>query len=161
MSSEARITSSRLRVFTISTDAPEADGTFAWGRTTLVMAEICSGTTKGLGYTYADTATARVVSTLLDDVVKGRDAFDHGAIVQDMYRRIRNLGTTGIGMMAISAIDDALWDLRARLADLPLVSLLGRLREDIALYGSGGFTSYDDEQLQDQLGRWADHDSGW
>ena len=58
-------------------------------------------------------------------------------------------------MMAVSAIDNALWDLRARLLDLPLVSLLGQVRTGIPVYGSGGFTSYSDQQLSDQLGGWA------
>jgi len=156
MSSEGKITSARLQVYTVPTDAPEADGTFSWNRTTLVLVELCSGSTRALGYTYADTATARLASTLLEETVKGRDAFEHGALLQSMYKRIRNLGTTGIAMMAISAIDNALWDLRARLLDLPLVSLLGRLRDGIALYGSGGFTSYDDKQLQSQLGAWTE-----
>jgi L-alanine-DL-glutamate epimerase-like enolase superfamily enzyme len=57
--------------------------------------------------------------------------------------------------MAISAIDNALWDLRARLLNVPLVSLLGRVRDGIPVYGSGGFTSYNDCQLQTQLGGWA------
>ena len=72
-----------------------------------------------------------------------------------MLRSIRNLGETGIAMMAVSAIDNALWDLRARLVDLPLVSLLGQIRDSIPVYGSGGFTSYTDKQLTDQLGGWA------
>src|SRR5579862_3490589 len=148
MSSEAKITSSSVRVYTVRTDAPEADGTFAWNRTTLVLVELGSGTIRGLGYTYADPATARLITTLLDEIVNHRDAFAHGALLQEMYRRIRNLGTTGIAMMAISAIDNALWDLRARLAGLPLVSLLGRVHDGIPLYGSGGFTSYDDKQLE-------------
>ena len=58
-------------------------------------------------------------------------------------------------MMAVSAIDNALWDLKARLVDLPLVSLLGQVRSGIPVYGSGGFTSYTDQQLADQLGGWA------
>ena len=115
-----------------------------------------SAGTKALGFTYADISTAKLASTLLDEVVKGRDAFEHGAILGDLYRRVRNLGTTGIAMMAISAIDNALWDLRARLLEVPLVNLLGRVRDGIALYGSGGFTSYDDRQLSIQLGGWAE-----
>ena len=156
MNSEANITHTGLRVFTVPTDAPEGDGTFQWSRTTMILVEVASGATTALGYTYADTSTAKLVGTLLDEIVKGRDAFDHGAILQAMYGRVRNLGTTGIAMMAISAIDNALWDLRARLAGLPLVSLLGRVRDGIALYGSGGFTTYDDKQLQIQLGEWAE-----
>lgn len=153
--SDAKITDTGLRVFTVPTDALEADGTFQWNRTTMVLVELSSGKTRGLGYTYADTSTAKLAKTLLDEAVNGRDAFDHGAILQAMYARIRNLGTTGIAMMAISAVDNALWDLRARLTDLPLVSLLGRVRDNIPLYGSGGFTSYNDTQLHEQLGGWA------
>ncbi len=156
MLSETKITNANVRAFTVPTDAPEADGTFAWKRTTIVMVELASGKTKALGYTYADTSTAKLASTLLDELVKGRDAFAHGAILNAMYMRVRNLGTTGISMMAISAIDNALWDLRARLLGLPLVNLLGRVRDGIALYGSGGFTSYDDRQLSQQLGGWAE-----
>jgi L-alanine-DL-glutamate epimerase-like enolase superfamily enzyme len=156
MLSEAKITKANLRIYTVPTDAQEADGTFRWNRTTMVLVELFSGAAKGLGYTYADTATARLVSTLLDEMVTDCDALDHGAILNAMYRRVRNLGTTGISMMAISAVDNALWDLRARLAGLPLVSLLGRVHDGIALYGSGGFTSYDDKQLRAQLGGWAE-----
>jgi len=155
MNSEAKITKTNLRVYTVPTDAPEADGTCQWNRTTMVLAELSSGASKGIGYTYADTATAKLVSTLLDEIVKDRDAFEHAAILLAMYARVRNLGTTGISMTAISAVDNALWDLRARIAGLPLVSLLGRVRDGIGLYGSGGFTSYDDKQLRAQLGGWA------
>src|SRR5579883_1085598 len=56
--------------------------------------------------------------------------------------------------MAIAAVDAALWDLKARLLDLPLVTLLGASREAAPIYGSGGFTSYSQEQLQNQLGGW-------
>jgi L-alanine-DL-glutamate epimerase-like enolase superfamily enzyme len=155
MSIEAKITGSKVQVFTVPTDAPEADGTFAWDSTTMVLVSIESNSCKGIGYTYADAATGKLVQTLMEKVVNGRDAFEHGAILQAMHRQIRNLGETGITMMAISAIDNALWDLRARLLDLPLVSLLGRVREGIPVYGSGGFTSYSDSQLQTQLGGWA------
>jgi L-alanine-DL-glutamate epimerase-like enolase superfamily enzyme len=56
--------------------------------------------------------------------------------------------------MAISAVDAALWDLKARLLNLPLVTLLGPVREAIPVYGSGGFTSYSSDQLQHQLVGW-------
>src|SRR5436305_1611408 len=132
MDSEARITNTNLRVYTVPTDAPEADGTFQWDRTTMVLVELSSGATKGIGYTYADASTGQLASILLEEIVKGRNAFEHGAMLLAMYRRVRNLGSTGIAMMAISAIDSALWDLRAHIAGLPLVSLLGCVREGIA-----------------------------
>jgi L-alanine-DL-glutamate epimerase-like enolase superfamily enzyme len=88
--------------------------------------------------------------------VVGSDPFCHAATLQEMLRRIRNLGETGIAMMAVSAIDNALWDLRARLMDLPIVSLLGQVRAGVPVYGSGGFTTYSDRQLSDQLGGWTE-----
>lgn len=137
------------------TDAPEADGTYAWDSTTMVLVHIEAGDAKGLGYTYADEATAKLTHTLLHKVVAGRDAFSNSAILEDVYRYVRNLGETGITRMAAAAIDNALWDLRARLLDVPLVSLFGMVRDGIPVYGSGGFTSYNDTQLQRQLGDWA------
>ncbi len=77
-----------------------------------------------------------------------------------MVQSIRNLGRPGICSMAISAVDAALWDLKARLLDLPLVSLLGAVGESVPVYGSGGFTTYSHRQLQDQLGGWAEQGIG-
>jgi L-alanine-DL-glutamate epimerase-like enolase superfamily enzyme len=59
-----------------------------------------------------------------------------------MVRSVRNLGWRGICATAISAVDVALWDLKARLLDRPLVQLLGATRSAVPIYGSGGFTSY-------------------
>jgi L-alanine-DL-glutamate epimerase-like enolase superfamily enzyme len=73
-----------------------------------------------------------------------------------MVQAIRNPGRPGVASMAIAAVDTALWDLKARLLKLPLVSLFGAARESIPVYGSGGFTSYSVEQLQQQLAGWAD-----
>jgi L-alanine-DL-glutamate epimerase-like enolase superfamily enzyme len=155
MLSEAKITASTVQVFTVPTDAPEADGTYAWDSTTMVLVTLKCGECEGIGYTYADAATGKLVETLLEKIVKHRDVFDHGAILQAMFRQVRNSGETGISAMAISAIDNALWDLRARLLDVPLVYLLGKVRDGIPVYGSGGFTSYSDAQLTKQLGGWA------
>ncbi len=155
MKPDAKITGGSVEVYTVPTDAPEADGTFRWDATTMVLVQLESGATHALGYTYADPATAAAAKKLLDSAVMGTDAFDHGATLQTMLRQIRNLGETGIAMMAVSALDNALWDLRARLVDLPLVSLLGQVRPSIPVYGSGGFTTYSDQQLTDQLGGWA------
>ena len=152
---KTKITGIKVEVFTVPTDAPETDGTYAWNSTTMVMVHLEAGATTGLGYTYADESTAKLAQTLLQKVVAGRDIFSHGAILQDVYGHVRNLGETGITRMAAAAIDNAMWDLRARLLGIPLVNLLGRVRDGIPIYGSGGFTSYNDSQLQHQLGGWA------
>jgi L-alanine-DL-glutamate epimerase-like enolase superfamily enzyme len=155
-----KITGAKAEVFTVPTDAPEADGTCSWDSTTMVLVILEAGGKAGLGYTYADEATAKVVHSLLSKAVSGRDVFAHAAILQDIYRQVRNLGETGITRMAAAAIDNALWDLKARLLDVALVNLLGRVRDGIPIYGSGGFTSYSDDQLQRQLGGWAQQGFG-
>jgi L-alanine-DL-glutamate epimerase-like enolase superfamily enzyme len=155
MRAEFTVTAGSVRLYTVPTDAPEADGTYAWTHTSMVLVELCCAGVRALGYTYADAGTAATAKKLLDDVVLHADPLQHPAILQQMLRHIRNLGETGMSMMAVSAIDIALWDLRAKLLDLPLVSLLGQVRDCIAVYGSGGFTNYSDKQLSDQLGGWA------
>jgi L-alanine-DL-glutamate epimerase-like enolase superfamily enzyme len=73
-----------------------------------------------------------------------------------MVSRIRNLGRAGIAAMAVSAVDVALWDLKARLLNVPLITLLGAVRSSVSIYGSGGFTSYSTRQLQTQLAGWVE-----
>jgi len=145
-----------VAVYKIPTDAPESDGTYAWDSTTLVLVELSAGDKTGLGYTYADTATGTLIKDMLSHVVTGRDAMDVPGCWGAMVHQIRNLGRPGICSMAIAAVDVALWDLKARLLDLSLVTLLGATRDAVPVYGSGGFTSYSIERLQAQLGGWVE-----
>jgi L-alanine-DL-glutamate epimerase-like enolase superfamily enzyme len=144
-----------VSAYKVPTDSPESDGTYEWESTTMVLVEATAGGRTGLGYSYADTATARLVRDVLADVVKGRDAMAVPGTRAAMVAAIRNLGRPGIASMAISAVDAALWDLKARLLDVALVTLLGAVRDSAPVYGSGGFTSYSLERLRDQLGGWA------
>jgi L-alanine-DL-glutamate epimerase-like enolase superfamily enzyme len=145
-----------VSAYRIPTDLPEADGTYSWDSTTVVVVEPRAGGTRGLGFTYADEATARLIKTLLAEVVTGLDAMSIPAAWSAMVQAIRNLGRPGIASMAIAAVDSALWDLKARLLDLPLVTLLGAARDGVPVYGSGGFTSYSNGQLQRQLAGWVE-----
>ncbi len=142
--------------YRIATDAPESDGTIAWDSTTIVVVEVLAGDERGLGYAYADAAAAHLIEGTLAGVVEGRDAMAVAGAWQAMVRAVRNIGRPGIASSAISAVDVALWDLKARLLGLPLADLLGRVRDGVAIYGSGGFTSYDAGRLQEQLAGWAD-----
>jgi L-alanine-DL-glutamate epimerase-like enolase superfamily enzyme len=141
--------------YTIPTDQPESDGTLEWDSTTIVVVEAHAGGKKGLGYTYCDAAAAEVVSSQLAGVVEGEDPMDVRAAWLRMGAQVRNAGRPGIGFCAVSAVDQALWDLKARLLDVPLVVLLGAAHDDVPIYGSGGFTSYSIERLCEQLGGWA------
>jgi L-alanine-DL-glutamate epimerase-like enolase superfamily enzyme len=143
-----------VSAYRIPTDEPESDGTYTWEATTLVVVEAAAAGRTGLGYTYGDTGTARLVHDKLADVVKGRDAMAVPGAWSAMVGQIRNLGRPGVASMAISAVDGALWDLKARLLDLPLVMLFGTVRDAVPVYGSGGFTSYSNSKLQEQLEAW-------
>ena len=150
------ITGGSVSFYTVPTDAPEADGTFSWDSTSMVLVQLECGGVSALGYTYADAGTAALAHKLLHSRVLGSDPMRNAETRQRMLHEIRNLGETGMAMMAVSAIDNALWDLHARLLDAPLVSVLGQVRTGIPVYGSGGFTTYSDKQLADQLGGWAE-----
>ncbi|HVC80500.1 MAG TPA: enolase C-terminal domain-like protein [Chloroflexota bacterium] len=153
-SSAVPIEGLEVSAFKIPTDAPEADGTYRWDSTTLVLVQASGGGIRSLGYTYADTATACLIRDLLAEKIAGLDAMDIPGCWEAMVHAIRNLGRPGISSMAIAAVDVALWDLKARLLDISLSTLLGAVREAVPVYGSGGFTSYSIDHLQKQLGGW-------
>jgi L-alanine-DL-glutamate epimerase-like enolase superfamily enzyme len=150
------IESVAVSAFTVPTDRPESDGTFEWDETTAVVVEVAAGGARGLGFSYTGEAAARVIERRLTPQIAGRDAMDVGAAWQAMVAAVRNVGLPGIAATAISAVDFALWDLKARLLDLPLVRLLGAVRASVPVYGSGGFTSYGAAELKEQLVAWAD-----
>jgi L-alanine-DL-glutamate epimerase-like enolase superfamily enzyme len=147
-----------VAAFTIPTDQPEADGTLAWEATTLVLVEIDAGGHSGLGWTYADAAVGELISNVLSGVVCGRDALDVPAVWAAMTGRLRNAVTSGLSAFAVAAVDVAMWDLKARLLDVSVSTLLGRRREAVPVYGSGGFTSYSDDELRAQLEGWVEQD---
>ncbi|MFE2347360.1 enolase C-terminal domain-like protein [Kitasatospora cineracea] len=145
-----------VRVYTVPTDRPEADGTLAWDATTLVLVAVGSGPATGLGWTYGAPATGALLHGLLAPVVLGRDALDTAGAYEAMRRALRNAGRPGLGTYALSAVDLALWDLSARLLDIPLVRLLGGRPRPVEVYGSGGFTTYPDRVLEHRLRGWVE-----
>src|SRR5439155_26476911 len=114
----------RAWAYEVPTDSPESDGTLSWASTVLVVVEIDGGGQTGTGYTYAHQGAATVVNGKLAGIVTGRDALDVRAAWTAMVQGVRNLGATGLTAMAISAVDAALWDLKARLLEQPLVVVL-------------------------------------
>jgi L-alanine-DL-glutamate epimerase-like enolase superfamily enzyme len=145
-----------VAAYTVPTDAPEADGTLSWDETTIVVVHARAGDERGLGFTYADVSTAKLVESKLAGVVEGSDAMSPQANWSAMVGAIRNLGRPGISSMAIAAVDLALWDLKARLLGLPLCKLLGMAHDRVPIYGSGGFTAYSMARLQEQLAGWVE-----
>jgi L-alanine-DL-glutamate epimerase-like enolase superfamily enzyme len=142
------------RAFTIPTDEREADGTLSWSATSIVVAEARAGGCTGLGFSYAAPQAAALIGGMLRGAVEGGDALSPPAAWERMRAAVRNIGYPGVASAAISAVDVALWDLKARMLELPLSALLGAVREKVPVYGSGGFTSYSDRELASQLEEW-------
>lgn len=144
------------QAYTIPTTFPEADGTASWTSTTIIVVHAEAAGCRGVGYTYSDASVAALIRTKLAEVATGRDTMVPAAAWHAMQVSVRNLGRDGLAATAISAVDIALWDLKAVLLDRPLASVLGRYRDVLPIYGSGGFTSYDDRRLACQLAGWVE-----
>jgi L-alanine-DL-glutamate epimerase-like enolase superfamily enzyme len=109
----------------------------------------------GVGYSYTDASACGLVRGVLAKSVAGSDALAPASASMRMAHEVRNLGRDGVAATAISAVDVALWDLKAKLLGVSLTTLLGRVREAAPVYGSGGFTTYSIGRLKEQLGGWA------
>jgi L-alanine-DL-glutamate epimerase-like enolase superfamily enzyme len=156
----SRIEGIEAAAYEIPTDEPESDGTLEWDSTTMVVVEAFNGRERGIGYTYGDRAVATLIESKLADIVRGADAMRPPAVWAEMRRELRNAGWPGLGSTAISAIDIALWDLKARLLGVSLADALPRIHGSVPIYGSGGFTSYDEPQLREQLRAWVESGIG-
>jgi L-alanine-DL-glutamate epimerase-like enolase superfamily enzyme len=150
----AAIESVEASAYTIPAEQPESDGTLEWDQTTLLLVRAQAGGRAGIGYSYAHPAAAGVVNGKLAGIVRGRDPLAAGRAWAAMGQAVRNIGQTGLVSMAISAVDVALWDLKARLLDQPLVDVLDAIHDTTPIYGSGGFCNYTDRQLAEQLTGW-------
>jgi L-alanine-DL-glutamate epimerase-like enolase superfamily enzyme len=149
----------RVHAFDIPTDGPEGveqDGTLDWDSTTIVLVEVAGGGRTGIGYTYGDVSVAKFVESKLTPLLDGADALSPPAVWERLFARIRNAGRPGAGAMAVSAVDVALWELKAKLLDMPLFQLLPAFHDHVPVYGSGGFTNYPLDRLADQLAGWVE-----
>jgi L-alanine-DL-glutamate epimerase-like enolase superfamily enzyme len=151
------VDSLRVDAFQVPTDRrPESDGTFTWSATSIVVVRASTGGRTGTGYSYTHAAAARLIHETFRPLIEGRDVMRVEAAWDDMLAASRNMGRGGVAASARSAVDVALWDLKARLLDVPLSTLFGRRRDAVPIYGSGGLTSYSVPELRQQLGDWAE-----
>jgi L-alanine-DL-glutamate epimerase-like enolase superfamily enzyme len=158
---EAAVERVEVSAYRVPTDEPESDGTLEWDATTAIVVEVQAGGETGLGYSYGDVASATFIDSVLSDAVAKADAMAPPLAWERMQAAARNAGRVGAGAIAISAVDIALWDLKARLLGVCLADALPRHRRSVPLYGSGGFCSYSDERLREQLTGWADDGLDW
>jgi L-alanine-DL-glutamate epimerase-like enolase superfamily enzyme len=141
-------------VYSFPTPEPEADGTLDWDHVVAVTVTLEAGGCAGLGWTYSSPAAASIVGHHLAGVAHGHNAFDIAGGWERMRRAGRNLGSRGLYHQAMSAVDIAWWDLKARLLDVSVSALAGRCRDTMPIYGSGGFTTLSDRELEEQVQWW-------
>ncbi|MGB8704003.1 MAG: enolase C-terminal domain-like protein [Gillisia sp.] len=142
-----------VSAYKIPTEAPESDGTLKWDHTTLVLVQLESNGVEGIGYTYANPATAFMINRQLLSLLEDENILNISLLWEKMLHHIRNLGRPGISSMAIAAVDNALWDLKAKILNLPLCTLFGQIHSEIPVYASGGFTSYDPAEISEKFGQ--------
>jgi L-alanine-DL-glutamate epimerase-like enolase superfamily enzyme len=156
ISSNIPIEKVEVSAYRIPTEQLESDGTLEWDSTTIVITEISAGGNVGVGYTYSHQSAAELIKTKLSKLIINSNAMDISLNWNQMQKAIRNLGRNGIISSAISAVDIALWDLKSKILNIPAVILMGQVHNTAPIYGSGGFTSYSIEKLQQQLNGWAE-----
>lgn len=155
LESGARVDSVDVSAYSVPTaTAQESDGTLVWDSTSLVVVQLSCGEHTGLGYTYCHPAAGQVIESKLAPILEDADPLMPQRAWAEMQVQARQMGHTGIAAMAISAVDVAMWDLKARLLGVCLADALPRYRESVPIYGSGGFTNYSEEQLRDQVHGW-------
>lgn len=151
MNTEGTIASSEVFVYTVPTEGPESDGTLEWHETTMVVVTLGASGYMGWGYAYASAATAMTIQNILLPLIRGKNVLQNTALCTQMLQATRNLGHPGITAMAVAAVDNALWDLKAKLLELPLCKLWGQQRDTVPVYASGGFTSYDPKMMVERF----------
>jgi len=117
---------------------------------------LCINTDLGVtrtGITYSEVggnATKLLIEKEFINLLIGKDPFQTEFIWDEINQHMRGIGRKGFTYLALSVIDIALWDLKAKSVGLPLYKLLGGHKK-VPIYGSGGWTSYSDKELVDAM----------
>ena len=109
---------------------------------------------EGIGITYHEVGGHATRELILRDMkprLRGRDPFETEALWHEFFHYLRGVGRKGVTFCALSAVDIALWDLKGKILGLPLHRLFGGNADSVPVYSSGGWTSYSDDQLVDEM----------
>lgn len=109
---------------------------------------------EGFGVTYHEVggeATQVLIEKNIKEKLIGVDPFATDVFLNEMSAYLRGVGRKGLMWCALSAVDIALWDLKGKIVGMPIYKLIGGNRSDVEVYASGGWTSYSDEQLVEEI----------
>jgi len=126
--------------------SPETMGTFTF-HGWLICEVFADNGLVGIGNAaLSPLVTKQIIDLHLAPLLIGADPWDIEFLWQHMYRKTMAFGRKGIGMVAISAVDIALWDLVAKSAKQPVYRLLGgRTKPRIPVYASRLYSTPLDE----------------
>jgi L-alanine-DL-glutamate epimerase-like enolase superfamily enzyme len=130
---------------------PLVNGTFAIAALEHVLLEIEVEGGTGIGYALAfERRQAEAIRVLVADLAETLVGTPVGAVRgvwKRLWTRIAYVGQAGPAVMALSAVDTALWDLLAQRAGLPLFRLLGAARSSLPVYVTGGWLGASEAEL--------------
>ena len=137
---------------------PIADASHVLRFIDLILVEVRTGEHVGssymLSFDYAPTLLKGIIDQELRQHLLGQPADAIRAIYERNLAATEYIGQEGVAMWGVAAIDVALWDLLARRCGIPAAVLFGVNTKAVPVYGSGGWLSYSDEQLADEIARY-------
>jgi L-alanine-DL-glutamate epimerase-like enolase superfamily enzyme len=101
----------------------------------------------GISYSEGAGPVRSLIHDQLSDLIVGADPFETEKLWTNMFWRTRGNGRKGVAFQAISAVDNAVWDIKAKALGVPLYRLLGSAHDRVPVYGSGGWTHYTEKEL--------------
>lgn len=117
--------------------SPETMGTFTFHGWLIVEIFTDAGLV-GIGNAaLAPLVTKQLIDQYLAPLLIGQDPWDSEFLWQHMYRKTMAFGRKGVALVAISALDIAIWDLMGKAAKQPVFRLLGgRTKAKVPVYAS-------------------------
>lgn len=111
----------------------------------------------GMGYVwtpgYGPYALKSVLDTVLAVEVTGENPLENERLWHKMWGATNYFGRRGLAVMAMTAVDVALWDIKGKAANLPWHQLFGAYQDKVPVYASGGFVSYTVDELVEEAVR--------
>ena len=147
-----------VSIYYVSTEdcAGVGDSTLRYDKASMAIIELKTDAgLSGYGITIKDDI-ADLVKNRLKPILIGRDPLDIEDLWQEMFLQMRGAGRKGLCLVALSAVDIALWDLKGKILNLPLYKIFGGSKKFIPTYSSGGWTSYTMEELLNEMKSFVD-----
>jgi len=118
-----------------------------------------SGGLIGIGFCLGGSPVTIFVRDVVAPGVLGQPIFDTERLWDELYYRSILNGRRGGGLRALSIVDIALWDLKAKSVGLPLAQLLGVYQDPVPAYASGGYYFDDGDmvrEVEEEAAGWAE-----